>query len=73
MNYLFRVVRSKALLQSGPKMLTGLALAITGLLLSYPVLVGQHGDGISWWPAMIFVGLSWFLIGCARMVAVRLG
>ena len=72
MNYLNRPFRTRALLQSGPRMLTGLALAALGAVLSYPVLVGQHGGGLSWWPALVFAGISWFLLGAVRMVVAKL-
>ena len=37
-------------------MLTGVAVTLLGVVLSYPVFIGQYGLGVSWLPAMIFVG-----------------
>ena len=71
MTNVVRHMRIHTFLQSGPRMLTGLALAVLGTYLSFPVLIGQNG-GMSWWPAMVFVGISWFLLGVARLAVKKL-
>ena len=69
---LVQLPKTGTYLQSGPRILTGLVLIFLGAMLSYPVFIGQHGDGLSWWPAMMLAGLSWFLLGAARLVINRL-
>ena len=66
--YISQLARPEPLVTNALRMLVGLLLTTTGFVISIPVFIGQYGEGISWWPILIPLGLALFLQGLLRCV-----
>ncbi len=61
------------LLRPGRKIVAGVVLIAAGLPLSLPVLIGDPGGKIVWWPVLIFIGIAWTATGVGGFLKSRLG